>query len=1090
MKAKIFTSIIIIAMILNTCPIFGAPIISNVTTNVQSNVALYAKFEITFTMNTYSNPYDPSIINSYCEFWSPTGKYYKVYAFFYSKYTKKNSSCSPYFWEILTPDGVNNWKVRFTPNEIGVWHYKIVSIDASGITTYPSANIINFHNKINIHKKNVTLIKNKTLSFNCIPSPNEGFIVKANERFLKRTTGEFFFPVGENVPWYSTPNWGTRTYGTNEYKYYIDSLSANKANFIRVWLDMYEGIAIVGYDYTTKTTYFDLYNQKDSWQLDWIFNYAKTKNINIMLCLFSHASWGDSGYCSNCWSDRNPFNSTRGGPISTPFQFFTNSTAIRKTKNIIKYIISRWGYATNLVAWELWNEVNQIQKFNPSLKPPSNYDNDILNWHATMYNYIRSIDPFKHLITTSYAGGINSNNISVFKKMDFTQSHVYEPPITNRNADFQNKFYYVVHYSTSTINKPFLAGEWGGTDININKQYDPKGLDMHNSLWSSSFSTSLGAAINWYWDSYVNRQDLYHLYKPMSIFMNSLPVPSSTFTSYKINNVNGLRTYYMKNDNYYDTIYGWTQDINFRFQNLFLTSKGNNYLHTLNPIYKPTPSSTNNEIIIPVQQNNSRFKVEWYNAETGLIYQITSTFSNNNNVKIYIPLALRKSTFGDAVFKIYFDCNNKKVWREGPLSINTYHNVSGDIVCDKINGQVFYKTFDNKINSIWWNSVSNSWQWSDLNNSAKNVAGDLAISQDGSQIFYKTTDNQINSIWWDPNDKKWQWSDLNRVTNGNVRGPIAVSPNNQVFFRTRKYKLYNIWWNSSTESWNWSPLNNAANKNVGNAIAVSPNGQVFYKTLDHKLNNIWWNSITKSWCWSALNNAARRNVCGNITITPNGQVFYRTCDNKLNNIWWNSSTESWNWSELDYSANNVAGGLMADKDGKVFYRTTDNNINYISWYKGMWHRSVLNNATSNNVYPGSIATDNLGNVFFRSSDNTVHRLYYKSQCYNVSSTSFLKNAYVSTNSNSKRINNNILINTDNLMIYPNPSDKIIKIYSKNSFNHYDIYNITGQLIKEGKSNLSRNNMEIKVTEFKNGIYFLKIYYTKGQFSMQKFIVKH
>lgn len=1067
MKTKRFY-LIIMSVLFKINFLLATPSISNVVLSPTNNVGLYEKFEITFTMNNYTNPYNPDIVNSYCEFWSPSGKYYKVFAFYYQDYTKTNSNCTPYQCETLTPNGINNWKIRFTPNEAGNWQYKITATDNSGSITHPITN---------------------TLSFICISSSNKGFIVKANNKFLKRTTGEFFFPVGQNVAWYGSPTyWGTQTFGTNEYQYYIDNIAINKANFIRVWLDMYEGMALVGYDFTTQQNYFNLYNQKDAYQLDWIFNYAKTKGINIMLCLFSHGAWGDAGYCNNAWSNRNPFNSNNGGPISTPFQFFSNSTAISTTKNLLKYIVSRWGFSTNLVSWELWNEVNQIQGFNPNLTPPSTYASDILNWHTIMYNYIKSIDPHKHLITTSYAGGITSSNQSVFSVMDFTQSHDYKDPIANTNDDFQNHFYAVAQSSISTMNKPYMNGEWGFSEPNPWTQFDPKGFELHNSLWSSAFSTALGSVSNWWWDSYIKPNNLFGVFKPISVFMNSIPVPSQLFYPYKISNINGLRTYYMENSNN-DTIYGWSQDINFHFQNLRLTTNGNNYLQTLNPNYKPSPSSSINEINIPVNQNNKQYIVKWYSAETGLEFQTNTVISNNNLVKIYIPQSLRASSYGDAVFAIYLDCD-KYIWREGTLSNNSYQNVSGNVVCSKINGQVFYKTFDNKIHSMWWDNNSNTWQWSALNNAANNVAGDLAITQDGSQIFYRTTNNKINSIWWDSNIQNWQWSELNQAANGNVRGPIAVSSNGQVFYRTLDYKLNNIWWNSSTSTWWWSNLNNAANGNVGDALAISSNGQIFYKTLDNKLNNIWWNSSTGTWWWSSLNNAANGNVCGNITITPNNQVFYRTCDNKLNNIWWNSSTGIWNWSGLNNIANNVAGDLMADNVGKVFYRSTSSNINCIYWTNGSWFWSGLDNSTSNNVYPGNIATDNLGNVFFRGSDNRAHRIYYKSQCYYTPSTNFQKNAILDLDYSESTYNDMFTGNSElGISIYPNPTNNKINIASKEYIEGLYVYNIDGKQIK-GTTNLSANEVEIDVSMYNDGFYFIKVYFANGQFISSKFIVKH
>jgi hypothetical protein len=544
----------------------------------------------------------------------------------------------------------------------------------------------------------------------------------------------------------------------------------------------------------------------------------------------------------------------------------------------------------------------------------------------------------------------------------------------------------------------------------------------------------------------------------------------------------------MHNTNF-DTIYGWTQDVNFYFRKLHETPEGDEYLQTLNPVYKPDPSSLNNEIAIidvdPIQ-NNKIYIVKWYSSETGMLFETNSVICSNNQIKIYIPIALRTSTFGDAVFAIYLDCD-RYFWREGVLSYNTYQNVSGNIVCNKTTGQVFYKTIDGKIHSMWWDQNSNTWQWSELNNTGNNVAGDLAISQDGSQVFYRTTDNKLNSIWYNTNIPDWQWSDLNQVENGNVKGPIAVGPNGEVFYRTLSNKLNKIWRNPTNNIWQRTDLNNAAGNNDGDAMAVSSNCQVFYKTLDNKLNNIWFNTRSNLWICSNLNNAANGNVCGNITITPNGQVFYRTCTYKINNIWWDPSTKIWNWSGLDNAANYVAGDLMADNFGKVFYRNTSSYINFI-YLDNTWLWSELDNTTSNNVYSGNIATDNNGNVFFRGTDNLVHRLYYNSQCYYIPSTNFLKN----TSDDSNLLENTYIDkidNDNNIIIYPNPTDNIINIISNENINNLYLYSFDGRLIKE-INNINVSETLIDVSGQNDGIYFIKVYLANGQIINSKIIINH
>jgi hypothetical protein len=1062
---SLITFCILFILIINTFCFRATPIITNLITSQVNNVELYSKFEISFDLNDYANPYDESIINVFCEFWSPSGEYFKVYAFYYQDFVKTNQNCTPYPCEVLNSNNEYCWKIRFTPDEIGKWQYKLTAADNSGSITYPS---------------------NSLLNFKCISSSNLGFITKANNKFLKRTSGQFYFPVGENLAWYNSPDfWGQQTFGTNEFIYYIDKLANNKVNFIRVFLDVYEGMALVGYDYTTQTNYYNLYNQKDAFQLDQIINYAKTKDVNIMLCLFSHASWGDSSYCNNNWSTKNPFYEQNNGPLTTPFEFFTNNSAISATKKMIKSIVSRWGFATNIVSWELWNEVNEIKKFNPSLTPPITFENDIYNWHLSMYNYIKSLDPFNHLITSSNSGDSIISANSIYSIMDYSQSHDYKDPVSNNSDDFQNHFFQVAKDYLDTFNKPYMNGEWGFTESNIWLQHDPNAFELHNSLWSSAFSTAFGAVSNWWWDGYINQNNLFSLYKPISVFMNSLSIPSESFNSFKIHNVNGIRTYYMKNSNS-DTIYGWAQDMNFHFQSLKSTENGINYLQTFNQIYRPNPSSSNNEIIIPVTNNNNTYIVKWYNALTGLEYQTSYEQSSNSSIKINIPQDLRSSEYGDAVFAIYLDCD-KNIWREGILNDNTYTNVNGNVVCNKNNSQVFYKTFDDRINSIWWDDTSNTWKWSGLNNSAINVAGDLTISINGTEVFYRTIDNNINSIYWDTIINNWLGSNLNQVTNGNVKGPISVSSNNQVFYRNNDDKLNNIWKNPSTGLWEWSNLNNSTNSNVGNSIAISSDSKVFYKTTDSKLNGIYWNPSSGNWVWSNLNNSVNGNVSGNLHVSPNGQVFYRTNDKKINNIWLNSSTGNWEWSNLNNSSSNVAGDIMSDNYGKIFYRTIDSDLNCIYFMNNSWQWSSLDNAAITKIKQGNIAIDNFSNVFFRGFDNKIHRIYFKSQCFSIESPYFQKNES-DTLLTLENINEST-INVDNvkLIIYPNPAFNEVTLVAQEPLTNIYLFDLNGNLINE-ISNIKVNAIDFDISNYQSGFYFLMARFANGSYSTEKFII--
>ena len=53
---------------------------------------------------------------------------------------------------------------------------------------------------------------------------------------------------------------------------------------------------------------------------------------------------------------------------------------------------------------------------------------DVAAWHRDMGRYLRSIDPYNHLITTSWAGIKGDPAVDGLPEMDYIQSHQYGAP--------------------------------------------------------------------------------------------------------------------------------------------------------------------------------------------------------------------------------------------------------------------------------------------------------------------------------------------------------------------------------------------------------------------------------------------------------------------------------------------------------------------------------------------------------------------------------------------------------------------------------------------------------------------------------------
>lgn len=657
-----------------------------------SSVDLFGLCEISFKLSaTYSNPYDPDIISVYAVFTGPDNSSYTVNAFYYEDYTFQKHNTG---YEVATHNSLfDGWRIRFTPDKVGTWTFMITATDINGNLNRPFLNV--------------------NYTFSCTSVSNaDGFISKANSRFLKRDivrNGQrqfhSFFPIGPDIAWYSCkkdtlyPEY-FKPYGIYEYKKFIDSLDGN-ANYMRVFLSQFQYLSLFGPEYTQldnngqPIVYFNnTVNQKDSAELDYIITYAKEHGVTIMPCMFNYTNftYNDS---PTSW-ENNPFNNVLDGPC----YFFTDQDAIKITKNLIRYIISRWGYATNIVSWEFWNEVFNLIDDKVCYK---NIDHDIQNWHDEMAEYVAGIDPFNHCITTS-TGNISEHEPlyqCLFYSFDIVQLHNYQ---NIQKAKSKEQISYILYSKTDGAHSdypshPFFMGEFGFGQTHSTPSYfekDPCGIDLHNSLWSSTFSSSMGPASFWWW-YYLDINGLFCRYRPMLHFLENMPILSETFTPHQTGHIDGhklvfpnnLETYYMINSAE-DTIYGWSQDTAFAYQSLrwltdyvippsqnhsyhFVIENGVfdplGYVYTLNEAKKPGPSSNNNTISLKLsnQPVGKTYRVQWYNSETGYTLNTGATqyatvqqnAQGEKTVSFQFPSQIRNlqqqtitNRFGDAVFSL------------------------------------------------------------------------------------------------------------------------------------------------------------------------------------------------------------------------------------------------------------------------------------------------------------------------------------------------------------------------------------------------------------------------------------------------------
>ena len=667
--------------------VYAQPNISDLTFPKSS--PLFGLYELSFQLGNYSNPYDPDIIDVYAIFEGPDGKSFKVNGFYYEGYRLYLH----YGYEKAEAiDKDKGWRVRFTPNQVGTWHFTLHAIDKKGYTNLSSYGVMDF-------------------VFNCdTVKTASGFITKANSKYLKREvvidgqkTSRSFFPIGPNLPYYNCKSYYdfSTPLGIYEYERRIDSLSGN-ANYFRLFINRPQALSLYGAEFTQMVdgkpvVYFDnRINQKDAAELDHIINYAALNGLSVIPCIFTYPDLKNNPEYDNNLDKHpddwrcNPFHTQLG--LKSNEDFFTDNESIRITRNLIRYVVARWGYATNIISWEFWNEVRNMVY---DRKEVERFCAKLMSWHDEMTELIRSNDPFHHLISTSLGGSADPNEYiykRMFNNLDFVMHHQYFNVQEAKSKQQPSYYIYLISQSTNKLypSKPFFIAEYGFGDLTPANYAikDPFSIDLHNTLWSTLFSGMMGPAS--FWERHaLDYCGTHGRFKPLLTFCQNLPVLSDSFKAQTTGTLgkdktsvvfpNHLETYYIINETQ-DTLYGWSQDTAFCYQSLrrltdIVTEKKHfsddspvdkaGYVYTFNPDKRPRPSSKSNTITLPIEKQpiGTQYLVKWYDSETGLELvseRVTATVGKQQTLSFEFPSSIRdlkkrriNNSFGDAVFALY-----------------------------------------------------------------------------------------------------------------------------------------------------------------------------------------------------------------------------------------------------------------------------------------------------------------------------------------------------------------------------------------------------------------------------------------------------
>lgn len=413
-------------------------------------VVQYEKTEFAIVLNeSFANPHDQREVALNMILRSPSG----------------DSVFLPCFFEAGTGTR-SSWRARFAPRETGAYTYYFELL-----------------------RKGERKAVSTTGSVVAIASGKDGFLHIHDLWTLRFDSGKPFRGIGENVGWeprsFSDPKW--------DYDYLLPKLARNGANFFRSWM------APNNFPLEWKTVRnTNRYSNTDAYfnpggveRLDEIVTMADSLGLYMMLAFDSHNTLIEG----NQWEIHN-YNAVNGGPANSPEAFFTSEESREKYKNRLRYIVARWGYSTSIGAWEFFNEIDNaaFTRQDSAIIP----HDAITSWHKEMAAYLKAIDPYDHIVTTSVSHR-EIEGMFALDELDLNQMHIYK-----RTGWIPAG----IRRYTKEYDKPFSWGEFG-YEWDWNKDFavigDEMDFDYKRGLWYGLFSPTPVLPMSWWWEFFDAR---------------------------------------------------------------------------------------------------------------------------------------------------------------------------------------------------------------------------------------------------------------------------------------------------------------------------------------------------------------------------------------------------------------------------------------------------------------------------------------------------------------------------------------------------------------------------------------------------------
>jgi hypothetical protein len=419
------------------------------------SVPRFGLFEVSFRCpDMTGNPFDPAANDVWATLTGPHGQL-RI----------------PAFW-----DGNGVWKARVTPETLGAYSMRL---SRNGADETVNA---------------ITPTK-----FISVASGSPGFVrvsgATSSWHHFVFDSGATYYPIGMDAAW-----------GGNDvmdYPQLFPKMAASGMNWARVWMNAWDGKALDWGRSRQESPQPGTALLLDSARrVDSVLMSAQSSGIYVQLTLQHHGQV--TKVVDPNWNE-NPMNAANpGGFLAAPQDFFTDARAIALTKAKYRYIVARYAWCDHLMGWEQFNEIQN----NPEIR---DHMDTVISWHKAMADYIRSIDPYHHLITTSYTDPAQA--LERETNIDYDQGHVYT---ANPGDWFRTN-------AGIKSTRPIFWGEFGQNGSQTRSA-------IHDGIWSGLMAPFAGIPQFWYWDT-VQHDNWWPEWSGLAAFASQSGLSSAKDTS-------------------------------------------------------------------------------------------------------------------------------------------------------------------------------------------------------------------------------------------------------------------------------------------------------------------------------------------------------------------------------------------------------------------------------------------------------------------------------------------------------------------------------------------------------------------------------